>query len=338
VPAAEPRPTKHLYGRLDDGSPVHACEVRDGDAAFSVLDYGGIITRICPGHGWPDNVLLSLPTLEAYSRDDAYLGAMVGRFANRIANGRLPLDGQIHHLSQNENGHTLHGGARGFSMRRWTMTVMGERSVRLALLSEDGDQGFPGLLRASLTLSIERTLKGCDLRLVHEASTDRPTVYNPTFHGYFNLGSDADLDRHWLTVAADRLTPVDDEGIPTGGTEPVSSALDLRSGSCLREVIAETGGVDLNYVLQDRKGLRPAAELLHEPTGRRMEVWTRRPCLQVYTGGKLSGAHRPFSGIALETQSFPDGPNQPGFPDSILRPGEAFRSETVYRFLSPDNR
>ncbi|MFG3054722.1 aldose epimerase family protein [Kitasatospora sp. NPDC048239] len=296
------------------------------------------------------NVVLGGGSVEDLLGRASYLGAIVGRYANRIASGVLPLDGTTHRLATQPTGHTLHGGPDGFATRLWDgVPVRADRQVgvRFRTRSLAGDQGFPGTVTADVTYLLD---PDGELSITYRAVTDAPTVVNLTNHAYFNLageGSGTVLD-HLLRVEAGRYLPVDEELIPLGPVEPVAGTpFDLRRARRLGTCIAEEHGqihragrgFDHNWVL-DGTGYRRAAILSHPASGRRVECMTTEPGIQVYTGnhfdGSLTGrSGRPYpahAGIALETQHFPDSPNRPEYPSTVLRPGEQYRSRTVYRF------
>ncbi|WP_318211700.1 MULTISPECIES: aldose epimerase family protein [unclassified Streptomyces] len=299
-------------------------------------------------HGTPADVVLA-PRDPARTADTArYFGSTVGRYANRIAHGRFSLEGAPYQLTTQENGHCLHGGADGFDTRLWEAERVHtpERTgVLLHLHSPDGDQGFPGNLDVTVSFLIGRD---GELSFSYAAVTDAATPVNLTNHAYFNLEGEGagDILDHELTVDADHYTPVDEELIPSGDHRPVhGTAFDLRRPLRLAEAQARLGaggGYDHNFVLSPHDGgtLRRAA-VLHAPaTGRRMEVLTTEPGLQVYTAGQFDGSvlgksgtpYRSGAGVALETQHFPDSPNRPGDPSTVLRPGGEYRSRTVLRF------
>ncbi|MFJ1755373.1 aldose epimerase family protein [Kitasatospora sp. NPDC088134] len=285
----------------------------------------------------------------------AYFGATVGRCANRIAGGRLPLDGTVHRLATQDTGHTLHGGPDGFATRLWDgepVRADDRVGVRLRLHSPDGDQGFPGALDAEVGYLLDA--EG-ELTIDYRATADAPTVVNLTNHAYFNLageGSGSVLD-HLLRVDAAGYLPVDPELIPLGPVAPVTGTpFDLRTPRLLGPAIADPhpqlalagGGYDHAWVLDGTGGeLRTAAVLEHPASGRRLECRTTEPGLQVYTGNLFDGSvtgrsgrpYRAHAGIALETQHHPDSPNRPDhpcYPSTVLRPGEEYRSTTVHRF------
>ncbi|ARF78051.1 aldose epimerase family protein [Kitasatospora aureofaciens] len=296
------------------------------------------------------NVVLGGGSVEDLLGDAAYLGATVGRYANRIADGVLPLEGTTYRLATQPTGHTLHGGPDGFATRLWDgVPVREDRQVgvRLRLRSPAGDQGFPGTVTAEVTYLLD---PDGGLSITYQAVTDAPTVVNLTNHAYFNLageGRGTVLD-HLLHVDAAGYLPVDGNLIPLGPVEPVAGTpFDLRHarriGTCITgehpQILAAGRGFDHNWVL-DGTGLRRAALLSHPASGRHVECLTTEPGLQVYTGNHFDGSlispsgrrYTKHAGIALETQHFPDSPNRPDYPSTLLRPGEKYRSRTVYRF------
>lgn len=335
-------------GTLDDGTPVTAYTVSatEHGIQLTVLDLGATVARLrmpLPGSGFVD-VALGLPDARGYAAPtNPYLGATVGRYANRIAGARFTLDGTPHTLVPNEGTTCLHGGPDGFSARRWSVVSSDDSSVELELQSPDGDQGFPGAVTARVRYSM-----GPDtVTIEHWARTDAPTVVSLTNHSYLNLAGEGTVDDHRLTVHADAYLPVDASSIPLGSQEPVQGGpFDLREpaelGPRLRSPhpqVRQASGIDHAYVVNG-EGLRLAARLEHPPTGRVLEVSTTQPSLQVYTGNQLDGTLTdrggrslgPRTGIALECQAYPDAPNQPGFPSAVLRPGEEYRATTVWRF------
>ncbi|MFI7391947.1 aldose epimerase family protein [Streptomyces tendae] len=317
-----------LFGTLSDGTPVHRWTLERAGVRVRVLSYGGIVqsAEVPDRDGNTADVVLGFADLDGYvTHPEPYLGALVGRYANRIGGGRFPLDGRTYTLEPNEGPNTLHGGARGFDKRVWDVAAV-EEGVRLSRVSPHGEEGFPGRVEMSVTY----TLDGAGaLRIAYEAVTDAPTVLNPTNHSYFNLGGSGHAGGHELRLAASRITPVDAGLIPTGALDDVTDTrFDFRRA---RKV---GSGYDHNFVLD--KGVTAAAEEvaeLYDPaSGRVLTVATTEPGLQLYTADHLGEPFAPGDGIALETQHFPDSPNRPGFPSTVLRPGEVFRSETVYGF------
>lgn len=341
------------YGWLDDGAEVRRCVLEAPGLRVAVLTYGGVIASLeTPDRaGRMGNVVLGLRSLSEYVRHSPYFGAIVGRYANRIARGRFALDGREYQLPCNNGPNSLHGGTRGFDKRVWDIVAADAQRLELAYASPDGEEGYPGALhvRVAYELGEDRML-----RIHYRAETDAPTVLNLSNHSYWNLGGEGSgtaLD-HELQIQADHFTPVDGTQIPTGEIRPVEGTpFDFRTptpvGACVRADDPQllTGrGYDHNWVL--RGGVapapRPAARLHDRRSGRVLEVLTDQPGLQFYSGNFLDGtlvgpsgrAYRQGDALALETQHFPDSPNQPGFPSTVLRPGESFRSTTVLRFTA----
>jgi len=329
------------YGETEDGDVVRRVTIRDG-LRVTVLTYGGVLERIEVGGV---NVALGVLTLDDYVHRSPSFGAAIGRYANRIGGARFTLDGVEHHLPANEGENCRHGGPRNFGKRVWALREASANAATLELLSADGDAGFPGALLTRMTYFIE----GETLRIAYEASTDRPTVLNLTNHSYFNLAGEGagDVFGHTLQLEADAFLETRPDAIPTGTLLPVAGTpFDFRDAHPIGERIraahpqlVQALGYDQCFVLRGH-GLRRAATLAHEPSGRALEVWTDQPAMQVYTGNKLTGAlygpseraYRSGDGVALETQHYPDSPNHPEFPSTVLRPGAVFRSATEYRF------
>ncbi|MFF0585772.1 aldose epimerase family protein [Streptomyces sp. NPDC003781] len=317
-----------LFGTLSDGTPVHRWTLERAGVRVRVLSYGGIVqsAEVPDRDGNTADVVLGFADLDGYvTHPEPYFGALVGRYANRIAGGRFPLDGRTYALAPNEGPNVLHGGARGFDKRVWEVAAVAD-GVRLSRVSPHGEEGFPGRLEMSVTYTLDGS--GA-LRIGYEAVTDAPTVLNPTNHSYFNLSGSGHAGGHELRLAASRITPVDAGLIPAGAPQDVSDTrFDFRRA---RKV---GSGYDHNFVLD--KGVTDTAEEvaeLYDPaSGRVLTVATTEPGLQLYTADHLGEPFAPGDGIALETQHFPDSPNRPDFPSTVLRPGEVFRSETVYGF------
>lgn len=314
----------------------------------SAMGYGAIVTRveIPDGAGGWVNVTLGRPDEAAYRQSNPGFGAVVGRYANRIAGARFALDGREHVLIANEGPNCLHGG-HGWARRDWQLVDRGPDRAAFALSSPDGEDGFPGAVEMRVTYVAERAT----LRVVFEGETDAPTVLNPAQHAYWNLAGEASgasaLD-HELQIDADAFTPVDGPALlPTGEIRPVAGTpFDFRAFARIGARMDEPDpqlraglGYDHNFALNGA-GFRRAVTLREPRTGRALEVWTDRPGLQLYCGNRLDGTligtgGAPYArgaGIALETQLFPDAPNRPGFPSAVLRPGDRFRSVTEFRF------
>ncbi len=344
------------FGALADGTVVHRYTLDSGHGVVvRVLTYGGILQTIeVPDRaGRLANVALGLADLDGYVRDNRpYLGALIGRYANRIAGGRFTLDGRACQLPVNNPPNSLHGGTEGFDKRVWTATDVSEQDaagLELAYTSADGEMGYPGTLAVRVRY---RLRPDNELRVDYRATTDAPTHVNLTNHSYFNLAGEAagTIEGHQLRLDAGHYTPTDATMIPTGEIAPVvGTPFDFTSPHPIGERIDQADqqltwglGYDHNFVLDPPAGqaLRPAARVADPDSGRVLEVLTTEPGVQFYSGNQLDGtlvgiggtAYQPRAGFALETQHFPDTPNQPGFPSTVLRPGQVYRSATVYRF------
>jgi aldose 1-epimerase len=292
-----------------------------------ILSYGGIVqsVEIPDRDGRTGDVVLGFADLDGYlDHPEPFLGALIGRYANRIAGARFPLDGVTYALEPNNAPNSLHGGAQGFDKRVWDVAPV-EHGVRLSRVSPHGEEGFPGRLDVSVTYTLDAS---GSLRIAYEAVTDAPTLVNLTNHSYWNLAGSGDAGGHELRIAAARYTPVDADLIPTGVEDVTGTRFDFREG---KKVGA---GFDHNFVLDGgvTEAAREVAELYDPASGRLLTVATTEPGLQLYTADHLSEPFAPNDGVALETQHFPDSPNRPDFPSTVLRPGEVFRSETVYGF------
>jgi aldose 1-epimerase len=340
------------FGNYEDGTSVSIWTlVNDADMRVRLIDYGAAIVSIeVPDrHGVVADVVLGLDSLEAYRTHRGCLGAVVGRFANRIALARFTLDGRDFQLAPRGGIHHLHGGPEGFDRRVWSGTWLRPgRAVQFILRSPDGDEGYPGNCDVTVTYTL-----GDDqsLQVDYAAVTDAPTPINLSQHTYFNLaGHDTgDILDHELTLSASQFTPVDDTLIPIGEVRSVDgTALDFRRATRVGSRIESGesqirigGGYDHNFVL-DRvgDGLERAAYVRDPKSGRTLDVWTTEPAVQFYTGNFLDGSQigrggRPYqrrAGFCLETQHYPDSPNHPSFPSTILRPGQTFRSTTAFTF------
>jgi aldose 1-epimerase len=350
------------FGTAPDGSAVERWTLTNGDITMRVLSWGGVIQTLeAPdADGDVDNVVLGFADLADYVADeDPYFGSLIGRYGNRIAGGSFTLDGTTYQLPVNNGPNTLHGGPTGFDDRVWEVTDVSDDEVaalRLHLVSADGDQGFPGTLTTTVIYTLDAESR---LTVHYEATTDAPTVVNLTQHTYWNLageGSGSIYD-HELQIDADGFTPVDATLIPTGEIAPVAGTpFDFREPTPIGERIRDDDqqllygqGYDHNWVL-DREGngaregsdaddpLEEAAVLYDPQSGRTLTILTTEPGLQFYSGNFLDGTlvgtggriYRQGDGLALETQHFPDSPNQPDFPSTELRPGEVYASTTVF--------
>jgi aldose 1-epimerase len=334
---------------MPDGRPVERLELGGPPGpVLHVLTLGATVHRleVTGGDGRRRNVVLGHPTPADYLAGTDYLGGTIGRYANRIAGGRFPLDGRVVEVATHDRGNSLHGGPDGFDRRLWEVVERGPRHAVLHLDSPHGDQGFPGNLGVDVRFDVYADV----VRIDFTTRTDRPTVVNLTNHAYFNLDGEGSgvVDDHLLTVVAGAFTPVDGTGIPLGEVWPVDGTpFDFRKptpiGRQLRSHDAQLAlgrGIDHNYAVAGT-GLRRAAVLESVRTGTRMELLTDQPGLQVYTGNfldgstpGLSGPYRQGDGIALEPQRFPDSPNRPRWASPVLRPGETYRAAMEWRFAA----
>jgi len=341
---------RQKFGRLPDGGDVDAVVLRNADGFCArILTYGATLAalEVPDRDGRSRNVVLGFETLDGYRQARGHLGGVIGRYANRLCNGRFTLEGVDIQVSVNEPPNTLHGGEQGFDGAVWRIEAVQSDpvpSVTLAHVSPDGDQGFPG----RVDVRVRYTLEANGLRLDYTATTDRTTVVNLTNHSYFNLGgagSSGVLD-HELRIDADAFTPIDRHLIPTGELRPVTATpFDFRTPTAIGarigladEQLVLARGYDHNYVLRAGGGSDPvhAARVREPRSGLTMDVLTTEPGVQFYSGNFLDGRpYRARDGFCLETQHFPDSPNRPDFPSTVLQPGDVFRSTTIFRFFSP---
>jgi aldose 1-epimerase len=317
-----------IFGILPTGESVDVVTLASTSGVqLRAITYGCIIVSVnVPDRGRrSENVVLGFDRLDQYVTGSAYYGAVVGRYANRIANARFSLDGRFHHVGANEPPHHLHGGFRGFDKRVWDAEISeGGNGIVFRRSSPDGEEGYPGNLDAQVTyLLTDRN----ELHVEYYAETDAPTHVNLTQHSYFNLRGEGvgDVLGHCLEINANTYLPVTDRLIPTGVIAPVANtAFDFQEPTAIGA--RYDGNYDHNFVLNHSGAeVALAARLLEPITGRTLEVRTTEPGLQVYSGGD----HR---GVCLETQHYPDSPNRPEFPSTILRPGERYESRTVFTF------
>jgi aldose 1-epimerase len=354
------------FGTAPDGSAVERWTLSNGDITMQVLTWGGVIQtlEVPDKHGDVDNVVLGFADLAGYVADeDPYFGSLIGRYGNRIAGGSFTLDGTTYELPLNNGPNTLHGGPTGFDDQVWEATDVSDDEVaalELDLVSPDGDQGFPGTLTTTVTYTIDAESR---LTVHYEATTDAPTVINLTQHTYWNLAGDGSgtIYDHELQINASGFTPVDETLIPTGEIAPVEGTpFDFREPTAIGERIRDNDqqllygqGYDHNWALdREDNGAREGSDaedpleeaaVLHDPhSGRTLTIFTTEPGLQFYSGNFLDGTlvgtsgriYRQSDGLALETQHFPDSPNQPDFPSTELRPGEVYDSTTVFELSS----
>jgi aldose 1-epimerase len=333
------------FGALPDGRVADLYTLSSGEIEAKITNYGGIITSLkAPdGRGEPGDIVHGFETLDGYLGGHPYFGSIVGRYANRIGGARFTLEGKEYRLAKNDGENSLHGGLRGFDKVLWDAQTSGD-SLRLSYLSRDDEEGYPGNLKATVTYALNRD----EFSMEYEAATDKPTVVNLTNHTYFNLSCGGDILGHELTLDADCFTPAGKDLIPTGEVRRVAGTpMDFRRPTRIGarinsrdEQLINGVGYDCNWVVNGEGGrLRRAATVRDPVSCRAFVVLTTQPSIQFYTGnfldGTLRGKGRLYtrrSGLCLETQHYPDSPNQPGFPSSVLRPGERYHEKTVFRF------
>lgn len=340
--------TTSPFGTLPDGTQITQYTVDNGNGVtMKLIDYGAIVTSLeAPDKsGQPGEINVGFDNLESYLGGTPYFGATVGRYANRIAGGKFTLDGKQYTLATNNGPNSLHGGEKGFDKVKWKATKIesGDQvGVQFDYTSPDGEEGYPGNLKVTVKYTLSRDNR---LTMDYTATTDKATPLNLTNHNYWNLagvGSGKVYD-HQLKLEADSYLPVDDALIPTGEkTKVKGTPMDFTQFKKMGQEIQETGGdpvgYDHCYVLgEDTDDLRLAATVKEPTTGRVMEVWTTQPGIQFYSGNFLDGSKgnaglKQHEAFCLETQHFPDSPNQPKFPTTILKPGETFHEVTVHRF------
>lgn len=336
------------FGVTAQGEPVERLELRCGALSCAILTFGATLQSLIVSDrtGAPVDVVLGYDSLEEYMTQDAYLGAVVGRFANRIAKGRFFLNGKTYTLAVNNGPNHLHGGVQGFSYRVWAVESLTDCQAVLTLDSPDGEEGYPG----HVTVRVTYTLTEDGLELHYEAKTDGDTPVNLTNHAYFNLSGHGagDVRDHTATLFAHQYIPTDDTSIPLGQPADVAGTpMDFTTPTPLGqrvddgfEQLVMAKGYDHSYVVDGETGvLRPAAEVVSPKTGVRLTVETTLPGVQLYTANYLSDRagkggvrYAPRHAFCLETQFFPDSPNQPAFPSAILRAGERFDHTTRFLF------
>jgi aldose 1-epimerase len=337
---------------LPDGRAVASLTIGTAPGPVATVTTLGAAVEtleVTGGDGVRRNVVLGHADVADRLTSGSYLGGTIGRYANRIAGGRFVLDGRQVEVAAHDRGNSLHGGPDGFDRRVWEVVRHGAYELVLALVSPDGDQGFPGTVSAQVRYLVEAE----SVHVEMTATTDAPTVVNLTNHAYFNLDGEGSgtVDGHLLAVHADEYTPVDDTGIPLGDHAPVAGTpFDLRVGRSVGAVVREphpqvaaAGGLDHDFVVRG-DGLRTCAVLESPATGTRMRLLSDRPGLQVYTGNSLDGTvrgtsgrlYRQGDGVALEPQVFPDSPNRPEWPSAVLRPGEEYAARLAWVFSRVD--
>ncbi|MFF1741912.1 aldose epimerase family protein [Streptomyces mirabilis] len=348
------KPVKELFGKLADGTKVYRWSLENGGTRLKVISYGGIVQslEIPDRHGRYANVSLGYDNLASYVAGTTFFGATIGRYGNRIAKGRFTLDGKAYQLSVNDGVNSLHGGAKGFNTKVWDIegfTSGSDVGLHLHYTSVDGEMGYPGTLKVQVTYTLTRH---GDWRIDYRATTDKATVVNLTNHTYYNLAGEGSggIYDHELHLAAGRYTPTDSGLIPTGELAKVAGTpFDFRKAKPIgRDIrvghpqLVTAKGFDHNWVLD--KGVTAGPEhiaTLRDPkSGRTLKIATDQPGVQFYSGNFLDGTlvgpsghtYRQGDGMCLETQHFPDSPNHPSFPSTVLRPGQTYRTTTVHSF------
>jgi len=343
---------KAHYGTTEDGREVDIYTLaNDAGMRVAILTFGCVIARleVPDRRGRIDNVVLGLDSLAGYALRSPHFGAIAGRYANRIARGRFAIDGKDYQLDTNAAPNAMHGGRKGFHKVVWQGEAGSGEQLILKYLSADGEESYPGNLAVEVRYSLGASN---ELRIDYEAATDKPTIVNLTNHSYFNLAGEGsgDVLDHLVTIEADHYTPVDATQIPTGEIRPVAGTpFDFTTPRPVGERIRSADeqmiiarGYDHNWVLREAEGRGPSlAARAHDPvTGRILEVLTDAPGLQLYSANGLNGAlvgpsgraYRQGDGLCFEVQRFPDAPNHANFPSAVLRPGERFRSTTLFGF------
>lgn len=344
--------TLEPFGTAPDGQAVQLITLTNAKGVeMRVMTYGAIIVslKVPDKNGTLGDVVLGFDSLAGYVKSSPYFGAVVGRYGNRIAKGKFTLDGKAYTLAVNNGPNALHGGLKGLDKVAWsadTSHAADGQSVRLHYTSKDGEEGYPGALNVMVTYTLTDSN---EVQIEYEATTDKATPVNLTQHSYFNLAGAGDILGHQLTINADSITPVDSTLIPTGELMPVKGTpFDFTSPHAIGERINVEDpqikyglGYDHNFVLNRSDTGLAVAAMLSEPTsGRTLEVRTTEPGVQFYSGNFLDGTltgkggtvYKHRTGMCLETQHYPDSPNHPNFPSTILKPGETYRSRTVWTF------
>jgi len=348
-PAGEEKMEKKSFGKLPDGTEIEEYTLRSAKGATAkIITYGATLTELWmpDKSGKSADVVLGFDSLEGYLSDHPFFGATVGRYGNRIAKGKFSIDGHEYSLFLNNGPNSLHGGKVGFNRKVWKaepVKMAQGAAVKFTYVSKDSEEGYPGTLTTTVTYELTDDNA---LKITYHASTDKPTVVNLTNHSYFNLSGagSGDILNEVLQIDADRYTPVDDTLIPTGELASVEGTpYDFRKATAIGARSAQVpklGGYDNNFVLNGEAGkLRKVGSLYDPASGRDMEVLTTEPGVQVYISLGLNGsikgvggAYPKFGAVCLETQHFPDSPNHPNFPSTVVRPGKDYHSETVYKF------
>jgi aldose 1-epimerase len=355
---AQAKMQKQAFGKTEDGQAIDLYVLSNKKGMeVAITNYGGAVVslKVPDRKGKSGDVVLGYDNLAGYENDKAFLGALIGRYGNRIAHGRFKLGGKEYTLPKNDGDNTLHGGTRGFNKRVWTgrdVSTPSAHALELAYLSKDGEEGFPGNLSVKVTYTVPAARN--ELKIDYQATTDKETVVNLTNHSYFNLAGqgDGDILQHELTLLADRFTPVDQALIPTGELRAVKGTpFDFTKPTAIGARINQDDeqlklgkGYDHNWVLNKKQTATPqlGARAYDPQSGRLLEVLTTEPGIQFYSGNFLDGSITGKGGkvykhryaFCLETQHYPDSPNHPNFPSTVLKPGQRYASTTIYRFSS----
>jgi aldose 1-epimerase len=347
VPTIEnPEIMKKPFGKTGGKEVFLYTMTNTNGITVKITNYGGIITSILvpDQNGKTGDIVLGFDSLDGYLNNSPYFGVIVGRYSNRIAKGKFSLNGKTYQLAINNGNNSLHGGLKGFDKVIWDAKEIEDSTgahLRLTYLSKDGEEGYPGNLKVEVLYTLNDRN---ELTMEIAAETDKPTPVNICNHSYFNLSeADTSILGHILTLYADQFTEVNNELIPTGRLPFVrKTPMDFNNSIAIGERIAQVkGGYDHNYVLQKKAGeLSMAAKVFDPRTGRQVEIMTTQPGVQFYSGNFLDGTitgkgkkvYKKHYGLCLETQHFPDSPNQPEFPNTILKPGEKYAHKTVYKF------
>ncbi|WP_254091603.1 aldose epimerase family protein [Dawidia soli] len=344
---------KVAYGTLPDGQAVEEYTLKNKNGVeLKVINYGGIVTslKVPDKNGVLEDVVLGFDSLKGYLGGSPYFGAIVGRYGNRIAKGKFTLDGQTYTLAQNNNGQHLHGGLKGFDKVYWHIAEVPAAegpSLKLTYTSKDMEEGYPGTLQAEVTYTLT---DNNEFKIAYTATTDKKTVVNLTQHTYFNLTGNAkrDILDHQVMLHADKFVPVDKVLIPTGKLKDVAGTpFDFRTATAVGQRVNEKdeqlivgGGYDHAWVLSPADSGKAVASVYEPTSGRFLEVYTTEPAIQFYCGnfldgtvvGKQGNAYAKRFGLCLETEHYPDSPNQPSFPSVVLNPGETYSTQTTYKF------
>ena len=338
--------TEKTFGNYENNPVTEYTITNSNGMQVSILNYGGTVTKIMTPdkNNKMEDVILGFESLDGYlQKGNPYFGSLVGRYANRIANAKFTLDGKTYTLAANDHGNSLHGGNKGFDKVLWTATKTSDSTLKLNYVSKDGEEGYPGTLNAEVvyTLTSDNAVK-----IDYTATTDKSTPVNLTNHSYFNLsaGNDSNILNHEVWLNADKYTPVNDVLIPTGEIADVTNTpMDFRTAKAIgKDIEKMKSGYDHNWVLNRKEnGLEKVASVYDPGSGRLMEVFTTEPGLQFYTGNFLDGTlehtmngqkYVHHAAFCMEAQHYPDSPNQPNFPNVMLRPGEVYKQTTEYKF------